>query len=331
MDLKEKFIGNTLTMMSETLDDNQLKELKKCLVVLFEENDLVPHKDLPSEDVVDNISILKFFIATKKIAGLSDKSLKTYLYHINKFLTTCQVDIRDIDVNTIRKYIWYLESNTSNSYADDARRILNVFFSFCEDEEIIQKNPCKKIDKIKQLKTMKIPYSDTEVELIKEACITPREKALVSFLLSTGCRRDEVRQVKLSDINLNDRSVLIHGKGGKDRYVYISARCELCIRNYIESRQGNSKYLFCSSKQPYGRLTNAGLDHIIRAIGDRSTVPNVHLHRFRRWFATYMANKGVPIQDLKVMMGHEKLDTTNDYYIQQNLERIKLTHKNNCV
>ena len=331
MDLKERFVGNAITMMSTKLNNSDLSDLRNCLIMLLDDLELVPHKELPSLDVIDNTYVIKHFLATKKMSGLSDNTLKTYLYHINKFLDSCQRNVQDINTNHIRRYLGQLGINRSNSYVDDARRILNSFFTFCENEEYVTKNPCKKIDRIKQKKIMEAPYSDTEVELLREACKTPREIALVDFLLSTGCRRDEIRKIKISEVNLIDRSVLIHGKGNKDRMVYFSARCELHIREYLGFRKGNSEYLFCSERTPYNQLTNAGLAKIVKTIGERANVSNVHLHRFRKWFATYMANRGVPLQDLKEMLGHSKLDTTNNYYVFTNLDRIKITHKNNAV
>ena len=334
MDLKERFIANAITVMSVKLNNENLADLRNVLTSLFDEYDLVPHKDLPTDEIVDNTNILKHFLAVKKIAGLSPNTLKLYLYHINKFLNYIQRNIYEINTNHVRKYLAQLGmNNRSNSYVDDARRILNSFFTFCENEEYVQKNPCKKIDRIKQHKEMELPYSDTEVELLREACVTPREKALVNFLFSTGCRRDEVRKIKLSEINLTDRSVLIHGKGDKSRMVYFSAKCELSIREYLDTRRisENSDYLFCSDRKPYGQLTNGGLARIVKQIGERANVNNVHLHRFRKWFGTYMVNRGVPIQDLKEMMGHSKLDTTNNYYVYANMDRIKTNHKNNAA
>ena len=127
-----------------------------------------------------------------------------------------------------------------------------------------------------------------------------------------------------------DRSVIIEGKGSKERQVYFSARCELHLREYLESRKCESEYLFCSDRSPYNQLSCGGLTCIVKRIGKRAKVENVHLHRFRRWFATYMANHGVALQDLKEMLGHSKLDTTN-IYVTANIERIKTLHKNNCV
>lgn len=259
------------------------------------------------------------------------RTLETYKFHIMKFIEYINIDIVDVTTNTIRYYLAHVGTTCSNTYVDHIRRILNSFFTFCENEEYIQKNPCKRIDKIKINKEMEKPYSDTEVELIRNACITPREKALVNVLFSTGIRREELSKIKVQDIDFLERSIVIHGKGGKTRTVYFSARCELSIKRYLESKKQHSEYLFSSEKGKPTQLSRDSVARIVKIIGNRAGVSNVHLHRFRRWFGTDMANKNVPLQDIAEMMGHSKLETTKDYYIYANHERIKTNHKNNAA
>ena len=333
MDFKEHIAANIMIIMQHDLDCMELEKLKHAVLDQLDDYDIEPHKELPDAELIDNTDIIKHFLVIKKIAGLSPATLHTYLYHVSRFLNTVNIAVKDVRTNHVRMYLAQLQVGNSNVYVDDTRRILNTFFTFCENEEYCGKNPCRRIDRVKRRQEIEAPYSDTEVELIREACITLREKALVNFLLSTGCRRDEVRQITLADIDLNERAVLIHGKGGKDRMVYFSAKCEIHLREYLESRENvtDADYLFTSSRKPYTGLTNSGLNKIIKTIGIRSGVTNVHLHRFRKWFGTYMANHGVAIQDLKEMMGHSKLETTNTYYTMANLDRIKLSHKTNAA
>lgn len=331
MDLKEKMIGSIVTMLSTRFNSDDLTFVQNVLTICLHEYNVIPSKELPSTEILSNDNIIKHYLATKKMEGLSIKTLETYKYHLYKFFDFVHLFVQDVDTNSVRFYLATLGNHASKSFIDDARRILNTFFNFCEDEGYISKNPVRKIKRIKQNKVMKAPYSDIEVEMIRDACITPREKALVSFLFSTGARREEITKIKNSDVNLHERSVIIHGKGGKDRIVYFSARCEKHLSEYMNSKDYNSEYLFCNMRKPYGQLSNEGLAQIIKQIGKRSGVNNVHLHRFRRWFGTYMANQGVPLQDLKEMMGHSKLDTTNNYYVFTNGERIKLNYKSHAA
>lgn len=330
MDVKEKVIGEIITVLSVNLESENLVLVRNALEVCLHEYDMIPHKDLPSVQICDNEKILRHYYATKKMEGLSDKTLKTYKFHIERFLDQTDSVITQVDTNTVRFYLAKVGSRCSNSYADDARRILSTFFSFCVDEEYIVKNPVKKIKKIKISRTMEAPYSDVEVEKLRDSCISKRETALVDFLFSTGCRREEVTKIKISDINFTERSVLIHGKGNKDRTVMFSARCEKHMVEYINERGFDSEYLFCSEKSPHGKIGVGGLANIVKKIGKRAEVENVHLHRFRKWFGTYMSSR-VSLQDLKEMMGHSKIDTTNSYYVYMDRERVKENHKRNAV
>lgn len=334
MDNKERFIGNMITVMSENLTKEQLTVMRNHLVGFLSEYDLVEHKDLPSTEIVTDEKIIQYFLVSKKIVGCSENTLKQYKYHIVKFLDYVKTNIVNVTTLTIRYYLAYLSSiNNSNCYIDNVRRILNTFFQFCENEEYVVKNPCKRIEKIKYYIEMKQPYTDTEAELLRKACKTPREKALIDVLFSTGIRREELTKIKMSDLNLQDRSIKIHGKGGKYRTVYFSARCELAIEEYIDSKKFKSDYLFSSEKQTTHdhKLCGGALAKAVKVVGKNAGVKNVHCHKFRRWFGTYMANRGIPIQDLKEMMGHESVETTNTHYVSMNSERIKTNYKNNAA
>lgn len=333
MDNKEKLISDTITILGNELTSEQLNLVRNCMTTLLGDYDIVEHTELPSVEVVNDTYILKHFATAKKISGCSEKTMKQYGYHIRKFLEYVNTSIVDVTTNTIRYYLAHLGQTCSNCYIDNVRRVLNSFFSFCENEEYITKNHCKKIDKIKYFSEIKQPYTDMEAELIRKACNTPREVALVNLLFSTGARREEITKIKLSDINFSDRSIRINGKGGKYRNVYFSARCEIAIKEYLASKTITSEYLFSSERNigTDGKLCCETLAKIIKIIGENAGVKNVHLHKFRRWFGTYMANRGVPLQDLKEMMGHSKLDTTNNYYVFVNSERIKNNYKNNAV
>lgn len=196
-----------------------------------------------------------------------------------------------------------------------------------EDENYVQKNPCKKIKKIKTEKKMEMSFSDEEIIRMQDSCESNKEIALLDVLMSTGCRREEITKIMITDINWDTKSIKIHGKGAKDRIVYFSARCKIHLQNYIDSRDYESPYLFASDRKPHGQLSVESIHCYVKKIGLRANVCNVHLHRFRKWFGTSMADKGMDIRDLKELMGHSKMDTTNNYYIYANVNRIKSEHQ----
>ena len=197
------------------------------------------------------------------------------------------------------------------------------FFQWLQNEEYIISNPCKKIKDIKSAKYERQPLSDEQVEIIREGLEDVRDKAIVEFFLSTGCRCSEVTNIKLTDIDWNNKTLLVIGKGNKQRRVYFTDRCKIVLHKYLNNRAGNSKYLFCSSRKPYGKLTNRGLEIIVKKVGEKTKVGiHLHPHLFRHTFATKALNQGMPIEMVQLLLGHSKIETTQIYakVKQTNLE-----------
>ena len=322
-DSKEKLISLVTQTMSENLTVEQLDMLIYTLSNVLQCYDISEAKDLPSVDMDDTNKLIQNFLSCKKIEGCLPNTLIQYQYTINRFASCINMDLKKVNTNAIRCYLGLISKGNQNSYVDNVRRNLNTFYSWMEDEDYVIKNPSRRIKRVKIEKKMEMPYTDEDIALMQDACTTPKETALIDLLVSTGIRREEVTKIILSDINFDQMSIMIHGKGAKERIVYFSSRCKVHMQFYLRTRGYESEYLFASDRQPHGKLTVNSIHAYVKEIGLRAKVTNVHLHRFRKWFATSMINKGVKIQDLKDMMGHESIDTTNDYYIYSNIERIR--------
>lgn len=327
MNAKEEIITSISQTMSVQLKPEQIDMLIYCMSEVLKSYSIEPSNTLPIINQQDTNILISRFLATKKIEGCQPKTLFLYKYSITRFSEIINMDLKEVDTNSIRCYLGFLSKGNQNSYVDSQRRNINSFYQWMEDEDYITKNPCKKIKKIKIEKKMEVPFSDTEIAMIQDSCKTEKEIALVDLLISTGIRREEITKIKISDVYWDNRAIKIHGKGAKERIVYISARCLLHLKNYINNREFVSEWLFAQDRAPHGQLSVESMHKYIKTIGERARVDNVHLHRFRKWFGTSMANKGVDIRDLKEMMGHEKIDTTNEYYIYANMQRVKSEHQ----
>lgn len=327
MDAKEQAISAIMQGMADILTPQQLSVLLGTITTVLQDYQLEPQTTLPSPEVDNTKQLIARFLASKKIEGCLTNTLLQYKASIFRFALAVDRDLRLVDTNTIRYYLGVLSNGGQNSYVDNVRRYLNSFYSWMEDENIILKNPCRKIKRVKTEKKMEMPYSDEEIARLQDACQTPKEVAFLDLLMSTGIRREEVTKIKVSDISWDARSIIIHGKGAKDRMVYFSARCKLHLQHYLDKRGFTSDYLFASDRKPHGKLSVESLHVYAKKLGKRAGVSGVHLHRFRKWFGTSMADKGVDIRDLKEMMGHEKIDTTNEYYIYANMKRIQAEHQ----
>lgn len=283
-----------------------------------------------SEELVvyddSNTSKLRKFIATKRLEGLSESTLEQYYRHVNNMLNRIGKPLEKIETDDIRYYlsVYQEERKISKVTVNNMRRYLSTFFRWCTDEDIIQKNPMRRIKQIKQQKTVKEPFSDIEMEQIRQASGRVRDRALVEFLYSTGCRVSEVVHIDLNDIDFVHNSVVVTGKGNKQRKVYITDKAMYWLKKYLGNRKDNNVALFVGKGRK--RLCKAGIESILKKIGNASGVGKVHPHRFRRTIATNLINKGMPIQEVQQMLGHSSMDTTM-IYCKVDSNNVKAAHR----
>lgn len=275
-------------------------------------------------------AIQNFFVA-KKVEGLADSSLKYYQLELKKFFDVIQKNLDEITTNDIRYYIAkrQLENpDVSKVTLNNERRVLNSFFGWCQSEDYIVKNPMLAIKMIKQPKRIKKAFSEMEMEKLRESCKTLRDKALVEVLYSTGVRCAEITNIEIKDIDGDQISVI--GKGDKERIVYLNAKAQLAVKRYLDSRTDKEKYLFIGTKKPFKQMTKSNVERVIRNLGRKAGVENTHPHRFRRTAATLALNRGMPIEQVKQMLGHESIGTTT-LYARSDVENVKASHKKYVV
>jgi site-specific recombinase XerD len=188
------------------------------------------------------------------------------------------------------------------------------------------KSPVRRIHKVKQAKVIKEAFTDENLEILRDTCDSVRNLALVEMLASTGIRVGELVRLNRSDINFNERSCVVFGKGESEREVYFDARTKLHIAEYLEDRKDNDPALFVSMKNPHSRLTISGVERILRELGKDAEIAKVHPHRFRRTLATMAIDKGMPIEQVQRLLGHVKIDTTM-HYAMVNQNNVKNAHR----
>ncbi|MBP5446830.1 MAG: tyrosine-type recombinase/integrase, partial [Treponema sp.] len=195
-----------------------------------------------------------------------------------------------------------------------------------EDEDYILKSPVRRIHKIKTMKQVKETYSDEALERLRDNCKTIRDLALIDMLSSTGMRVGELVKLNRVDVDFVNRECVVLGKGSKERVVYFDARTKLHLQNYLNSRTDDNEALFVSLLEPHNRLEIAGVEIMLRKLGRSLEINKVHPHKFRRTLATRAIDKGMPIEQVQKLLGHQKIDTTMEYAIvdQQN---VKNSHK----
>ena len=259
---------------------------------------------------------IKYYLGAKRIDGLSERTLKNYKYNLEMFAERMNKSAAKITTDDIRGYIGYLAENRHLAETSLQTHIntLRAFFGWLHIEEKIKKNPMAKINSLKlDKKGARQALTVEELERLRDACKTYREKALIEFLVSTGCRLSEVAQLRAADLNLADRSVQVTGKGDKDRVVYFSVRARLMVHEYIVQRKGGDG-LFVSSKSPYDPLKPRAIQRIVHSLSERAGLEDrVHPHLLRHTFATHALNGGMDVTVIQRLLGHEDIATTQIY------------------
>ena len=236
--------------------------------------------------------------------------------------------VKRIVTEDLRDYLSEYQKNSKASKVtiDNIRRILSSFFSWLEDENYILKSPARRIHKIKTGKTVKETYTDEELELMRDHCDTSRDLAIVDLLASTGMRVGELVALNKKDIDFEKRECIVLGKGDKERKVYFDARAKIHLEEYLKERSDNNPALFVTLNQTYERLKISGVEIRVRKLGKELNINKVHPHKFRRTLATRAIDKGMPIEQVQVLLGHTKIDTTLQYAMV-NQNNVKIAHQ----
>lgn len=329
LDKENLFRCFTRTAMEQMdLEPEKLIKMVDILTKVFEDVEFVAKKNEVSDEVVTNNVFIKNYLGCCYIKGLKESTIQNYEVTLRCFTRFIKMDLRKVDTNTIRRYLLYYEKTVSKTTADNTRRNLNGFFSFMEDEGYIQKNPCKRINRIKDEKKIRRFYDDLEMETMRDSCISRKEIALIDLLLSTGLRVSECAGIKLKEIDWEKRTIVIHGKGGKDRIVPFSVRAKKHLQEYLLERGiCISEFLFCSERKPHGGLASITIQKIVKDVGIRAGLPDITVHCFRRWFATNMYNKGMEPRYIQTILGHAKFETTVGSYLKDCTEKAIQSHE----
>ena len=323
--MKKKVIKEIEQKMASILNNEQKEKLKEVLLYTFYNIEVTSIKDELVEDTTD---YAKMFIAAKRIEGCSERTLNYYETTIKTMVDKLSKKVNSIETEDLRNYLseYQAKNNCSKVTIDNVRRILSSFFAWLEDEDYIMKSPVRRIHKVKATQTVKETYTDEELEEMRDACIEIRDLAMVDFLASTGVRVGELVNLDRADIDMQERSCVVLGKGGKEREVYFDARTKIHLQNYLNTRTDNNPALFVSLLRPYDRLKISGVEIRLRELGKRINIKKIHPHKFRRTMATKAIDKGMPIEQVQVLLGHRKIDTTLQYAMV-NQNNVRNSHK----
>ena len=320
--MSSEIVQAVLARMSNILSSEQLESLhsvlNSCLILFSDEK----ARFISDEELIGS------FLSAKRVEGCSEKTLKYYGSTIRTVLSGMRIPARQVSTNDIRTYLSTYQDRNSVSKVtlDNIRRILSSFYSWLEDEDFILKSPVRRIKKVKVTKIVKEVYSDESMEVMRDSCETLRDLAMIDLLSSTGMRVGELVNLDRADIDFQNRECVVLGKGDKERLVYFDARTKVHLHNYLESRDDDNPALFVTLNCPHNRINICGVEKRLRELGRRLHIDKVHPHKFRRTLATRAIDKGMPIEQVQQLLGHQKIDTTLEYAMV-NQNNVKISHR----
>lgn len=331
--MRERLKNDLLTMLDQHVTVDTLRKLEPCIETILSnyeveerKTEIIPYgSDIP--ETVQN------YIVSKKISGLSEKTLYLYLIVLTDFFRTVCKKPEKVTANDIRVYLYQYqkEHGISNRTLDCKRTIICSYFNWMASEEYIIRNPAINMHPIKYERKHKRAMSQLDLERVRLACETKREKAIVEVLYSTGCRVTELERLNISDVNFETKEVMLFGKGSKHRTSYLNAKAEVALKDYLSIRTDDNPALFVYDRKPYGRLKKSGIEFLIRKMMKRTSGITTHVtpHIFRHTTATTALDRGMSIVDVSKLLGHTRIETTMEY-ITTNSDSVKNNH-HNCV
>lgn len=350
--MKDEVIEKILMMLQREGID--LQDMQANLRIILNDYEITARETaLAVRNEDKNRWYLQKFIIAKTVTGRTERTIELYRKEVGKILQKMDKTADELTTDDIRYYLAVRQKRdgVTKTTVNNELRYLRTFYSFLTAEELVARNPCLKIEQIKCKKVQRKAFSEMDIEKIRNSCITSRESAIVEIFLSTGCRVTELVLMKRAD--LDGEKIVVHGKGDKDRTVYLNAKAIMALQKYLSERKDENPYIFCKGifalpergiglqamrewykdpkkVDPEGYLDKSSVRCTVHKIGNRAGVEDVHPHRFRRTCATFALRRGMPIEQVSKMLGHEQISTTQ-IYLDLSEEELQQAHKKYVV
>ena len=305
-----KMVGKLTSILN--LDLSRQLDVRRAIdEVLYDYEVTTKETALVSSDLEGKVN---YFLATKKLEGLSPLTLKNYTYKLNKLVQYFNKPLSTITTADIKMFMYANSEGKQQNSINSFMIPIKLFFQWCQNEEFIIKNPCANIKPVKEPKRMRKALTIEEVEIVRDSLTEVREKAIFEFLISTGCRVGEVVNVRIAEVDFINKNLIVIGKGNKQRRVYFTERCKIALKNYLKTRKDNEPWLFVGERKPHRKLGTRALQVIVDKMKVKSGLDiKLHPHIFRHTFATSALNSGMKMEIVQAILGHEDMATTGIY------------------
>ena len=288
------------------------------------------------EELTNYCDYLKY---QKNYSDYTIISYKDDIIEYLEFVMRENLDFKSIEYSDIRFYLMYLKDERCDNNTSINRKLssLRGFYKYMANEGIVKSNVFSLVNGPKKSKKLPRYFEYNELEELFNApdIRTPlgqRNLLLLEMLYATGVRVGELVSIKVSDIDFSNKSILILGKGNKERYVQYGEYCEDILNTYLDDgykklNTTNSKYLFLNNNG--GQLTERGVRYILDELIKKTTInKNISPHMIRHSFATHLLNEGCDLLTVQKLLGHESIKATQ-IYTHVTTDRLKEVYYHN--
>ena len=330
---KTDLINDIAFEMSNILTPEQIDKVKIVFLVKMQDYEISEIKQLPMVEEHDNEWLMQRYCVDGVAAGRHKSTLRSYIGIIRKFFDHVGKNYKYVTAQDITDYlaIRSYRDHISHNYKSTIYRYLCTFFSWAFRKQHISNNIIDGVDRVKQVKKKKVRLTDEEVETIRYALQTPKEKALFELMICTGMRVGEISALNVSDIDLTNKQVSIYAeKTDTYRTGMLTPVAVMALRNYIGDRPGTDP-LFLADRAPYNRMREYGIEKLAKEMAVRGGVTRITatVHVYRKTFASVLYRKTGDVLLVSKLLGHAKPDMTVQYYLIDDIEEMQ--HKYNRV
>jgi len=276
--------------------------------------------------------------------NLSDNTISSYKKDIIQFKNYINKkgleNIEGLDVSHIRSFFKFID-NFNYSSRTIARKFSSIknFLNYLEKNEITNKQLTHLLIGPKTKNGLYDYLTNQETERLLNSIrpvdfLTLRDKTILEVFYSTGARISEVQDIRLKNIDIKEREILIKGKGRKERIIYLSDTALNCLKKYLKTRQ---EYIRSKSKKEdcnhlfinkfAQSISSRSLRNIVKkGIKASGINKNIKPHDIRHSFATHLIQKGAGIREIQELLGHENISSTQ-IYTHLDIKKLKDDYK----
>ena len=320
IEAKASFLRQAEKKMSTEVTADTMARVLSIISDVMEGFDM---REISTEEEQDDM--LECFLQAMDVQSRSKGTIEHYRLILGQMLASMKTSARRITVYHLRSYLARKkEEGLKDSTLAHFREVFSSFFNWLQREGLIEKNPVVNLGAIKVAKVEKKVFTDIDMELMRRNCRRKVDKAIICFLASTGCRVAELVGLDRDALDLENLECVVRGKGNKERTVYLDTVTAMYIKAYLAARTDDNPALFVTRTNE--RFQTGGIRDLLKRLEGASGVDHVHPHKFRRTLATNLAKRGMPIQVIANILGHEKIETTMQYIVL-NKDETKLKYR----